>query len=170
MSDTSNTPEASGQTQERREKVAEALAETKFPDDPGSSALAFDVAIDAMEAEADHATQQHEVLVGAATAWAEMYKVNGDHDPATGTGEFADCDPCVCEKCALYRLVLSLQNKDAGALHLVWNGVEWVDDRCGCRYHPDDQNMSHGGAPHVHQCEKHKAMSEDRSKSPKGSL
>ncbi len=44
---------------------------------------------------------------------------------------------------------------DARALHLVWNGVEWVDDRCGCRYHPDDPNMTHGGAPHVHPCERH---------------
>ena len=43
------------------------------------------------------------------------------------------------------------------ALHLVWNGVEWIDDRCGCRYHPDDPNMSHGGAPHVHPCERHAA-------------
>lgn len=42
------------------------------------------------------------------------------------------------------------------ALHLDWNGVEWVDDRCGCRYHPDDENGSHGGAPHVHRCEQHK--------------
>lgn len=40
-------------------------------------------------------------------------------------------------------------------LHLEWNGTEWVDDRCGCRYHPDDDAGSHGGAPHVHRCEKH---------------
>lgn len=39
--------------------------------------------------------------------------------------------------------------------HLAWNGTEWVDDRCGCRYHPDDDNGSHGGAPHVHRCERH---------------
>ena len=47
-------------------------------------------------------------------------------------------------------------------LNLVWNGVEWADDRCGCRYHPDDQNMSHGGGPHVHQCERHKQAHHDR--------
>lgn len=47
-------------------------------------------------------------------------------------------------------------------LHLVWNGTEWTDDRCGCRYHPDDQNMSHGGAPHVHQCEAHRVAHHDR--------
>lgn len=41
-------------------------------------------------------------------------------------------------------------------LHLEWDGVEWVDDRCGCRYHPDDPNMTHGGGPHVHPCEKHR--------------
>ena len=39
--------------------------------------------------------------------------------------------------------------------HLKWNGTEWVDERCGCRYHPDDDNGKHGGAPHVHLCEKH---------------
>jgi hypothetical protein len=38
---------------------------------------------------------------------------------------------------------------------LKWNGHEWVDYRCGCRYHPDDDNGSHGGAPHVHRCERH---------------
>lgn len=40
--------------------------------------------------------------------------------------------------------------------HLAWNGTEWTDDRCGCRYHPDDNNGKHGGAPHVHRCEQHK--------------
>lgn len=40
--------------------------------------------------------------------------------------------------------------------HLVWNGVEWVDDRCGCRYHPDDDNGTHGGGPHVHPCAAHR--------------
>lgn len=39
--------------------------------------------------------------------------------------------------------------------HLTWNGAEWVDNRCGCRYHPDDDGGSHGGAPHVHRCERH---------------
>lgn len=39
--------------------------------------------------------------------------------------------------------------------HLRWSGAEWVDDRCGCRYHPDDDNGSHGGAPHVHRCAHH---------------
>jgi len=41
--------------------------------------------------------------------------------------------------------------------HLSWNGSEWVDERCGCRYHPDDDNGTHGGAPHVHLCERHGA-------------
>jgi NTP pyrophosphatase (non-canonical NTP hydrolase) len=45
--------------------------------------------------------------------------------------------------------------------HLAWTGVEWTDDRCGCRYHPDDDNGSHGGAPHVHRCEKHSAPPPD---------
>lgn len=40
-------------------------------------------------------------------------------------------------------------------LHLVWNGAEYVDARCGCRYHPDDDNHTHGGGPHVHPCEQH---------------
>lgn len=39
--------------------------------------------------------------------------------------------------------------------HLKWNGDEWVDQRCGCRYHPDDNNGTHGGAPHVHRCKEH---------------
>jgi len=39
--------------------------------------------------------------------------------------------------------------------HLAWNGTEWIDSRCGCRYHPDDDNGSHGGAPHIHPCEQH---------------
>lgn len=39
--------------------------------------------------------------------------------------------------------------------HLIWCDNEWVDDRCGCRYHPDDDNGTHGGAPHVHRCERH---------------
>lgn len=43
----------------------------------------------------------------------------------------------------------------ARAHHLAWNGTEWVDARCGCRYHPDDDNGSHGGAPHVHRCKAH---------------
>lgn len=37
---------------------------------------------------------------------------------------------------------------------LTWNGTEWVAP-CGCRYHPDDDSGSHGGAPHVHRCESH---------------
>ena len=41
--------------------------------------------------------------------------------------------------------------------HLVWDGIEWVDERCGCQYHPDDDNGTHGGAPHVHLCAKHQA-------------
>ena len=45
-------------------------------------------------------------------------------------------------------------------LHLSWNGVEWVDDRCGCRYHPDDPNGSHGGAPHVHRCKQHAKLAD----------
>lgn len=40
---------------------------------------------------------------------------------------------------------------------LTWTGIEWVAP-CGCRYHPDDDNGSHGGAPHVHRCEKHAAL------------
>jgi hypothetical protein len=44
---------------------------------------------------------------------------------------------------------------EARHLHLVWSGTEWVDERCGCRYHPDDDNGSHGGAPHVHRCKAH---------------
>lgn len=39
--------------------------------------------------------------------------------------------------------------------HLLWNGSEWTDERCGCRYHPDDDNGTHGGAPHVHPCAAH---------------
>jgi hypothetical protein len=39
--------------------------------------------------------------------------------------------------------------------YLKWNGNEWVDCRCGCRYHPDDDSGRHGGAPHVHRCERH---------------
>ncbi len=45
-------------------------------------------------------------------------------------------------------------------LHLSWNGVEWMDDRCGCRYHPDDPNGSHGGAPHVHRCKQHAKLAD----------
>lgn len=44
---------------------------------------------------------------------------------------------------------------DARPHKLTWNGTEWVAP-CGCRYHPDDDNGSHGGAPHVHRCEKHR--------------
>jgi len=44
----------------------------------------------------------------------------------------------------------------ARPLHLSWNGTEWVDDRCGCRFHPDDPNNNHGGGPHVHQCAFHR--------------
>lgn len=45
----------------------------------------------------------------------------------------------------------------ARELHLQWNGTEYVDDRCGCRYHPDDDSGSHSGAPHVHLCARHSA-------------
>lgn len=37
---------------------------------------------------------------------------------------------------------------------LTWDGKQWIAP-CGCAYHPDDDNMSHGGAPHVHRCEVH---------------
>lgn len=37
---------------------------------------------------------------------------------------------------------------------LAWNGTEWVAP-CGCRYHPEDDNGTHGGAPHVHPCASH---------------
>jgi len=50
--------------------------------------------------------------------------------------------------------------------HLAWNGAEWADERCGCRYHPDDDNGSHGGAPHVHRCEKHSRHAPVRSEEP----
>ncbi len=40
-------------------------------------------------------------------------------------------------------------------LHLKWDGDEWKDVRCGCAYHPIDQNNTHGGGPHVHPCETH---------------
>jgi len=38
---------------------------------------------------------------------------------------------------------------------LFWDGIGWADERCGCRYHPDDDNGTHGGAPHVHHCAAH---------------
>ncbi len=41
--------------------------------------------------------------------------------------------------------------------HLKWNGTEWVDERCGCRYHPDDDKGTHEGAPHLHLCTKHRS-------------
>lgn len=48
----------------------------------------------------------------------------------------------------------------ARPLHLEWRDGEWVDDRCTsdppCRYHPDDDNNTHGGGPHVHACTEHK--------------
>ncbi len=50
------------------------------------------------------------------------------------------------------------QQEPPRPLHLAWTGTEWVDSRCGCRYHPDDNNMSHGGAPHVHLCERHASV------------
>lgn len=46
---------------------------------------------------------------------------------------------------------------EARAHHLGWNGHEWVDHRCGCRYHPDDDRGTHGGGPHVHPCTTHGA-------------
>lgn len=52
-------------------------------------------------------------------------------------------------------------------LHLAWNGAEWVDGRCGCRYHPDDDRGSHGGAPHVHRCEQHTAAAIHPTDPPK---
>jgi len=46
---------------------------------------------------------------------------------------------------ALSVLVKQLEARDGRPMHLVWNGTEWVDDRCGCRFHPDP-------FPHVHPC------------------
>jgi hypothetical protein len=45
--------------------------------------------------------------------------------------------------------------------HLWWTGTEWIDERCGCRYHPDDDNGSHGGAPHIHHCPRHATPTEE---------
>ncbi len=39
--------------------------------------------------------------------------------------------------------------------HLIWMETEWVDERCGCAYHPDDDNGTHGGGPHRHGCPAH---------------
>lgn len=47
--------------------------------------------------------------------------------------------------------------------HLRWVETEWADARCGCRYHPDDDNGTHGGAPHVHLCERHQASAANTS-------
>lgn len=55
------------------------------------------------------------------------------------------------------RLRAAGRDEPARSHHLIWNGTEWVDDRCGCRYHPDDDRGTHGGAPHVHLCERHAA-------------
>lgn len=68
-----------------------------------------------------------------------------------------------CKKCGANTLAVALGSDTCIACaetppvanHLQWNGTEWVDDRCGCRYHPDDNNHTHGGAPHVHLCDKH---------------
>lgn len=46
--------------------------------------------------------------------------------------------------------------QESRRLHLAWNSVEYVDNRCGCRYHPDDDNGTHGGGPHVHPCKQHR--------------
>ena len=45
-------------------------------------------------------------------------------------------------------------------LHLVVRNGEWVDDRCGCAYHPDDDNNTHRGGPHVHECAEHQEPQE----------
>lgn len=41
--------------------------------------------------------------------------------------------------------------------HLIWKNNQWVDQRCGCAYHPDDDNGTHGGGPHGHPCKAHEA-------------
>jgi len=41
------------------------------------------------------------------------------------------------------------------SLHLAFQDGQWVDTRCGCAYHPDDRNGTHGGGPHVHSCADH---------------
>lgn len=68
------------------------------------------------------------------------------------------------ENMQLRKRITELQEAEAARIaaeararpnHLKWNGTEWVDDRCGCRYHPDDDNGTHGGAPHIHRCAEH---------------
>ena len=47
-------------------------------------------------------------------------------------------------------------------LHLVVRDGQWVDDRCGCAYHPDDDNNTHRGGPHVHECAEHQEPQESK--------
>lgn len=80
------------------------------------------------------------------------------YDATDGGGPLHLCDECHDERRAAYGLGPAAAPPPQGEArphHLVWSGVEWADDRCGCRYHPDDDNGSHGGAPHVHRCSRH---------------
>jgi hypothetical protein len=86
-------------------------------------------------------------------AWLAFVKEQGARVPSSGFTVLLARDAFV----AGYRA--SQQSNVDRPHHLAWNGTEWVDGRCGCRYHPDDDNGSHGGAPHVHRCEKHKEKS-----------
>lgn len=56
------------------------------------------------------------------------------------------------------RPALGLAISEPRPLHLVWvDGLgAWVDERCPndppCQFHPDDDNGTHGGRMHVHEC------------------
>lgn len=82
----------------------------------------------------------------------------------SGWHKYSDGHKVVSEPCrCLAREPAEPGEPPRRAHHLGWNGTEWVDHRCGCRYHPDDDNNTHGGGPHVHPCEKHRPTGEPQA-------
>ncbi len=92
------------------------------------------------------------VYLGEDGAWVEC-------DRCDARGPTADCVP---DPVALWNDFPRAATTDGLVrdLHLAWDGDEWADDRCGCHYHPDDDNDTHGGGPHVHPCAAHRAATD----------
>ena len=83
----------------------------------------------------------------------------GDVEAALET-ERAEGDRLVASDEAAWKRVATAEAKllelEHRPLHLVVRDGQWVDGRCKskppCSFHPDDDNGSHGGRMHVHEC------------------
>ena len=125
----------------------------------------------AIEAEMTAPARREERIAVLRELAAELLQEAYEEWPEPGSPEDADADYNRGGRETAARLAEEYAHRagNMGSVrlnHLTWNGTEWVDSRCGCRYHPDDDNGSHGGAPHVHRCEQHTSRANALEKEP----